>query len=407
MICRMCKSGDLYSFLDLGFMPPADEFLRKDQLKLPRAYFPLEVLMCRPCGLAQLGYVVSPEILYRHDYPYEASTTRTGREHFAKFAARAVRRFELGADDLVVDVGSNVGVLLANFKANGTKILGIDPAANIVRIAERNGVPTVNELYSAELAAKIRREHGRASVVTASNCFAHIDDLDDFTEGLDQLLTPKGVFIMEAPHFLTLIKNLEYDTIYHEHLSYLSLKPMIGFFRRHGFEVFDVEMQEIHGGSFRVFVGRRGKHKIEKSVSACLKLEAKAGLHDEKTLKRFSRAVRKNREDLQWLLAKLKHDGKSIVAVSAPAKGMTLLNYCRVGEETLDFVTEKSTLKIGRFTPGSHIPVLPDSELLSRRPDYALLLAWNFAPEIMKNLEAYTKKGGKFIIPIPRPRIVP
>lgn len=407
MICRMCRSENLYQFLDLGFMPPADEFLRPEQLRYPRAYYPLDVLMCRSCGLSQLGYVVSPEILYRHDYPYEASTTRTGREHFARFAAEAVARFGMGPKDLVIDVGSNVGVLLGNFKANGTRILGIDPAANIVRIAEKNGIPTLNELFSAGLAREVRREHGRAAMVTASNCFAHINDLVDFVRGLDALLTRDGVFVMEAPHFQTLIENLEYDTIYHEHLSYLSLKPMIPFFRRHGFQVFDVQKQNIHGGSFRVFVGRRGRHKVAPAVARVLSEEKRAGLHSEKVLRRFAKAVEKNRDELLWLLRRLKHEGKSVVAVSAPAKGMTLLNYCKIGSETLDFVTEKSALKIGRFTPGSHIPVLPDSELLKRRPDYALLLAWNFAPEIMANLKEYTKRGGKFIIPIPRPRIVP
>jgi SAM-dependent methyltransferase len=361
--------------------------------------------MCRACGLSQLGYVVSPEILYRHDYPYEASTTRTGREHFAEFAAQTVSRFGLGGRDLVIDVGSNVGVLLGNFKAGGTRILGIDPAANIVRIAEKNGIPTLNELFSADLAAKIRGEHGRASVVTASNCFAHVNDLVDFVKALDVLLTPDGVFIMEAPHFQTLIENLEYDTIYHEHLSYLSLKPMVPFFKKHGLEVFDVEKKNIHGGSFRVFVGRPGKHKVEARVGRTLKDEAKSGLHSEKVLRKFAADVERNRADLLWLLRDLKHKGKRIVAVSAPAKGMTLLNYCKIGTETLDFITEKSALKIGRFTPGSHIPVLPDSELLKRKPDYALLLAWNFAPEIMANLKEYVKRGGRFIIPIPTPRI--
>ena len=407
MICRMCRSEDLYQFLDLGFMPPADEFLRQEQLRYSRNYYPLEVLMCRGCGLAQLSYVVSPEVLYRHDYPYEASTTRTGREHFGRFAAETVTRFGLGAKDLVVDVGSNVGVLLGNFKAQGTRILGIDPAANIVRIAEKNGIPTLNELFSVELAAKIRKEHGKAALITASNCFAHIHDLFDFARGLQTLLTPDGVFILEAPHFLDLVKNLEYDTIYHEHLSYLSLKPLIPFFRGRGLEVFDVQMQSIHGGSFRVFVGRRGRHAVTPRVRQCLKAEAARGLHEERTLRRFAAAVAKNRDELLWLLYSLKHKGKRVVAVSAPAKGMTLLNYCKIGTETLDFVTEKSTLKIGRFTPGSHIPVLPDSELLKEMPDYALLLAWNFSKEIMANLSEYTRRGGKFIVPIPRPRIVP
>ncbi|MBI4678725.1 MAG: class I SAM-dependent methyltransferase [Elusimicrobia bacterium] len=407
MICRMCKSEDLRKFLDLGFMPPADEFLRREQLAYPSTYYPLEVMLCRSCGLSQLSYVVSPEVLYRHDYPYEASVTRTGQEHFARFASEVTKRFELGSGDLVLDIGSNVGVLLANFKVNGTRILGVDPAANIVRIAERNGVPTLNEFFSSHLAEKIRAEHGRVSVAAASNCFAHINDLDDLMRGLDSLLTPEGVFIIEAPHFLELVRDIEYDTIYHEHLSYISLKPLGPFFRKFGMEVFDIRKQRIHGGSFRVFAGRKGRHKVEASVSKCLKDEKAYGIHEEPVLRRFADAVRRNRRELLGMLLALKREGKRLVAVSAPAKGMTLLNYCRITRDILDFVTEKSALKIGRFTPGEHLPVLPDSELLRRKPDYALLLAWNFSEEIISNLREYRKRGGKFIIPIPKPRIIP
>jgi SAM-dependent methyltransferase len=406
MICRMCKSAQLYKFLDLGFMPPADEFLRKEQLHYPRTYYPLEALLCLQCGLAQLSHVVSPEQLYRHDYPYEASITRTGREHFARFARETVHRFQLCENDLVIDIGSNVGVLLSHFKAQNTRILGVDPATNIVRIAEKNGIPTLNELFEADLARKIISEHGRAAVITATNCFAHINDLDDFMRGIDSLLTPRGVLIIEAPHFLELVRNLQYDTIYHEHLSYLSLKPLRPFFAGYGMEVFDVQKKIIHGGSFRIFIGRKGQYPVSSAVKRCLQEEKAFSLHTKSVIDRFARAVQKNRSDLLWLLHKLKHQGKRIVAVSAPAKGMTLLNYCRLGPELLDFVTEKSTLKIGRFTPGYHIPVVPDSELLEHRPDYALLLAWNFAKEIISNLGEYRRLGGRFILPIPTPRIV-
>lgn len=402
----MCKGDRLYPYLNLGFQPPADEFLRKDQLHYPRNYYPLEVMMCRSCGLSQLSYVVSPEILYRHDYPYEASVTRTGREHFAKFAREVVARFGLGGEDLVVDVGSNVGVLLSNFKANGTSILGIDPASNIVRIAEANEVPTVNELFSAELASHIRSEKGPVSLITATNCFAHVDNLDDFMAGVRTMLTPKGVLIVEAPHFLTMIKNLEYDTIYHEHLSYLSLKAMAPYLAGFGMEPFDVQKQFIHGGSFRVFFGRKGKHRVMPAVRKCLAEEQRAGLSSKKVLDRFARRVRKNRMEIRWLLHRLKRQGKRIAAVSAPAKGMTLLNYCGIGTELVDFVTEKSKLKLGRYTPGGHIPILPDSALVERKPHYALLLAWNFSKEIMANLKDYRRRGGKFILPIPKPRIV-
>ena len=220
------------------------------------------------------------------------------------------------------------------------------------------------------------------------------------------MLTPDGVLIIEAPHFLTLIKNLEYDTIYHEHLSYLSLKAMAPYLIRFGLEPFDVQKQFIHGGSFRVFFGRKGRHKVLPAVRKCLTEERRAGLTSKRVLDRFARRVEKNRMDMLWLLHHLKRKGKRIAAVSAPAKGMTLLNYCGIGPELLDFVTEKSRLKIGRYTPGGHLPILPDSALLERRPHYALLLAWNFSREIMANLKDFRSRGGKFIIPIPKPRIV-
>jgi hypothetical protein len=306
----------------------------------------------------------------------------------------------------VADIGSNVGVLLSGFKAEGTRILGVDPATNIVRIAEKNGIPTVAEFFSAELAAAIRREHGPAALVTATNCFAHVDNLDDFVLGLDRQLAKDGVFILEAPHLLELVRSLEYDTIYHEHLSYLSLKPMIPFFRARGMEIFDCERPPIHGGSLRAYIGRKGRKRVSARVGKTLKAETEFGLHTEKVRARFAGAVRRNRDELVWLLQKLKRRGKRIAAVSAPAKGMTLLNYAKIGRETVDFVTEKSALKIGRFTPGDHIPVVGDDELLRQKPDYALLLAWNFADEIMDNLREYRRAGGKFILPIPRPRIV-
>jgi SAM-dependent methyltransferase len=402
----MCNGVELTQFLDLGFTPPADQFLRKEQLREPEIYYPLPVVICSGCGLVQLGHVVSPEILYRRDYPYESSITRTGRNHWSEFANTTVKSLGLGSNDLVVDIGSNVGTLLEAFRAAGTRILGVDPASNIVRIAEKRGVETINEFFSEDVARRIASEHGKAATITGTNVYAHVDDLAAFMRAIDILLTPGGVFIFEAPYLVNLINHLEYDTIYHEHLSYLSVKPLIAFVQRFEMEVFDIQERDIHGGSFRVFISRKGKMPISPVVAEFLTREEKLGLYDLGQLQKFSAAVSQNREDLTWLLKSLKHEGKRICAVSAPAKGMTLLNYCRIGTDTLDFVTEKSTLKIGRFTPGAHIPVVPDDELLQQNPDYALLLAWNFAEELMENLKDYRQRGGKFIIPIPHPRIV-
>lgn len=406
LTCRMCQSKNLYKFLDLGFTPPADQFRRKDQLREPEIYYPLDVYMCEDCGLAQLGYVVSPEVLYRNDYPYEASTTKTGRIHWDSFAQRAVERFDLDGNDLVVDIGSNVGVLLGAFKDRGVRIQGVDPAANIVMIAHERGIDTICDFFNYETAQKIIREKGHASVITGTNVFAHIDDLYTFMENIRLLLNDDGIFIFEAPYFVNLIKSLEYDTIYHEHLSYLSVKPLLPFFNKFDMEIFDIEQVDIHGGSFRVYAGKKSLRRVSDIVGHLLREEEEMQIYSHDVLKQFSDKVIRNRQELVWLLQSLKQEGKRIVGVSAPAKGMTLLNYCKIGNELLDVVTEKSLLKIGRFTPGAHIPVEPDSYLLKEKPDYALLLAWNFADEIIKNLDDFKKTGGKFIIPIPMPRIV-
>ncbi len=406
MNCRMCGSTQLYRFLDLGFTPPADQFRRKDQLGVEDVYYPLQVVMCEGCGLAQLNHVVSPEVLYRNDYPYESSTTQAGRKHWAAFAASVVKRLGLGAKDLAVDIGSNVGVLLGAFRDNGLKVQGVDPAANIVMIAQANGIDTICDFFNEDTAKEIVGGKGQASVITATNVFAHVDDLNALMASVKQLLNERGVFIFEAPYFVNLLKHNEYDTIYHEHLSYLSVKPLVPFFARHGMEVFDIEQSDIHGGSFRVFVSRRGKWPVSAEVQRLIEEEERQGIYTRAVLDKFAAGVKQNKRDLVWLLHSLKHEGKRIVGVSAPAKGMTLLNYCRIDTEVLDFVTEKSKLKIGRYTPGAHIPVVPDSELLERQPDYALLLAWNFAEEIMHNLDEFRRRGGKFIIPIPSPRVV-
>jgi len=406
MNCRMCGSTNLYKFLDLGFTPPADQFRRKDQLKEPDVHYPLDVCVCDDCGLVQLGYVVSPEILYRNDYPYESSTTQTGHRHWSSFSKTVVENFKLSGEDLVVDIGSNVGVLLSEFKKNGVKVQGVDPAANIVMLARERGIETICEFFNMDTAEKIVSERGHASVITGTNVFAHVNDLDAFMNSIKRLLNTKGIFVFEAPYFGNLLSANEYDTIYHEHLSYLSLKPLLPFFEKFDMEVFDVEQVDIHGGSFRVFVGKKSARPISNIVNTLIEQELASGMYDHDKLNQFSKNVEKNKKDLTWLLHSLKNQGKSIVGVSAPAKGMTLLNYCGIDQSILDFVTEKSTLKIGRYTPGAHIPVLPDSALLEHKPDYALLLAWNFADEIMKNLEEFRKAGGKFIIPIPHPVII-
>jgi SAM-dependent methyltransferase len=403
--CRMCGSGDLEPYLDLGHMPPADQFRRADQLAQPSMHFPLRVVGCTSCGLSQLDYVVRPEILYQDDYPYEASTTRAGRLHFRSFAATVAKRFAFTERDLAIDIGSNVGELLAGFKKEGLRVAGIDPAANIAAIAEERGIPTIADFFGPASVNAILHRHGQASVVTGTNVFAHVDDLNAFMASVNALLAPEGVLILEVPYFGNLLRDLEYDTIYHEHLSYISVAPLAPFFAKFGMRIFDIREQDIHGGSFRIFIDRGSHDVASETLDQFAAREQGEGTRDLPRLRRFAADVRENRRQLMDLLDDLRGQGAHIAGVSAPAKGMTLLNYCRIGTETLDFVTEKSQLKIGRYTPGAHIPVVADDALLTNMPEYALLLAWNFADEIIENLLAYREAGGKFIIPIPMPRV--
>lgn len=404
--CRICKGSNLQPYLNLGFTPAADSFIREQGLQQPETHYPLEVYLCGDCGISQLGYTVPPDILYQHDYPYESSTTRAGRTHFFDFASSIVSRFDLSPENLAIDIGSNVGVLLDGFKSKGCRILGIEPSANISATAIGRGIETINDFISPKLASKVVESHGKASVVTTTNVFAHIDDLDDFMKAINILLDDNGVFIIEAPHFLKLVTNLEYDTIYHEHLLYISVRPLNKLFNRFGFEAFDVEEIGIHGGSIRIYVSRVGAYPINKALAEMIEVEEKNNIFDISRLREFSKEVASHRTKLINLLSSLKASGASLAGVSAPAKGMTLLNYCHIGPELLDFMTEKSHLKIGLYTPGQHIPILSDSALMDHQPDYALLLAWNFADEIIENLKAYREKGGKFIIPIPEPHII-
>ena len=405
--CHMCLGTDLEKFLDLGMHPHSDSFLTAGETEQPEVFYPLSVYLCRGGGLVQIGYVVDGSTLYQKNYIYQTSITKTARDHYFGLAEDVCRRFGLKPGSFVVDIGSNVGVLLMGFRERGMAVLGVDPAPNIARIAvEENGIETIPDFFAAPLAGRIVAERGRASVIAATNIFAHITDLHDSMRAVDALLSQDGVFVIEAPYLVDLLNNLEYDTIYHQHLRYLSIRPMAAFFGRFGFEVFDVVKVGIHGGSIRVFAGRKGQHAIMSSVQEFAALEDAEQVYSIVRLRRFAGKVKEHRRLMRSLLDGLKQQGRRIVGVSAPAKGNTLLNYCGIDISVLDYITEKSKLKQGLYTPGTHIPVVADEKLIEDSPEYALILAWNFADEIMANLEGFRRKGGRFIIPIPEPRIV-
>ena len=405
--CHMCGSKNLERFLDLGMQPHSDSFLTAEEIGQPEMFYPLSVFLCNDCGLVQIGFLVDGSTLYQKNYIYQTSITKTARDHYFGFSRLVCSRFGIPKGSLVVDIGSNVGILLVGFREQGMKVLGIDPAPNIAKLAlEENGVETIPDFFTSALAERIVKEKGQASVIAATNIFAHLHDLHDATKAISILLKKGGIFVVEAPYLVDLLGNLEYDTMYHQHLRYLSIKPMAAFFARYGLEIFDVEKFGIHGGSIRVFVARKGEQGISPSVQKFLDLEESEQVYSIGRLRRFAEDVKEQRRQLRVLLDDIRRQGKRIVGVSAPAKGNTLLNYCGIDTATLDYITEKSRLKQGLFTPGMHIPIYSDDRLLKDNPDYALILAWNFADEIMRNLDDYRKRGGKFIIPIPKPRIV-
>ena len=405
--CRICGETGLSMFLDLGSHPMADAFIEESRLGEQEPFNPLQVCSCPECGLIQLNHVIPATQLYDENYIYESSTTLMGQRHWAEFAKTAAEIAQLKAGDLVIDIGSNVGTLLEKFQDQGAEILGVDPAPIIVDIALERGIETINGFFNLETATRIRDERKRAKIITATNVFAHIDDLHTTMTAIADLLAADGVFIVEAPYMPNLIESLEYDTIYHEHLSYLSLRPMMKLFAQHDMEIFDVQQRDIHGGSFRCYA-RRTSHrptKVSNVINDLLQLEQRCGIYNLDHLRQFAADVADHRDQLLTMLRSLKDEGRTIAAVSAPAKGMTLLNYGNIGPDILEFITEKSTLKIGRYSPGQHIPIVPDDKLMECKPDYALLLAWNFADEIMANLSDYLRAGGKFVIPIPKPHI--
>ncbi len=405
--CRLCKSKKLFKFLDLGFHPPSDQFKRESELNTPTVHYPLQVFSCKDCGFKQLNYVVDPKILYQQNYPYESSLTNQVKKHFAEFALSTIREYKLNKKDLVIDIGSNTGVLLDAFKKFNLRIAGIDPAGNMCKIARKRGIPTINNFFNKNSAKKILSKYGKAKVITGSNVFAHVNDLNTFMKNVKNLLhKEKGIFVIEVPHFLDLIKNLEYDTIYHEHLSYITVRPLISFLKKFNMEIIDIQQRDVHGGSIRIFISAKDNYKIKKSVLKISKIEVNAKLNSRKTLVNFQKKVIQNRIQLTGLLTRLKKMKKRIIILSAPAKGMTLINYCKIDKDFIDFATEKSSIKQNLYTPGGNIPIYSDDKILRTMPDYALLLAWNFSKEIVNNNIKYLKKGGNFIIPIPKIKII-
>ena len=394
----------MYMFLPLGDHPPANAFLRPEQVDQPEAKFALDTHVCLSCGLIQVPNVIPPDFF--RNYVYVPSASDTMHDHFAGLARLVRERLLAGGDGLVVDIGCNDGLFLSSLNRLGGRTLGIEPATNLTEVARSRGVEVVNEYFVPEIARQAAGQYSKAQVIVTTNTFNHIDDLHHFMAGIVELLDDSGTFVIEVPHAGDLVEKNEFDTVYHEHVSEFSVKSLVDLFAFFDMEVVDLERLPIHGGSMRVFGRRRGRGAPAPVIAEWLRAEARAGLFDERTYTAFSARVEEIRAKLLTMLRELKGQGRRLAGYGAPAKGNTLLNYYGIGPDTLMYLADRNPLKHGLLSPGMHIPVVPAERVMQDRPDYLLILAWNFADEIVRQQEEFRRQGGRFIVPIPTPRIL-
>lgn len=405
--CRICSSKNLIDVLDLTDQPIPNGFLTQEQLKQKEEKYPLVVCFCNNCSLMQLRYLVNAKVMF-NNYLYIPSASKTRIEHFKNLASEIKELTRFSEKSLIVDVGSNDGSLLIAFKNLGARTLGIDPAENLVKVATLSGIETVNSYFDSKVAARVARKYGKAKAILATNVIAHIHNLHEVIKGGEILLEDDGVFFMQFPYSLDLIEKNLFDTIYHEHLSYFSVKSLLVLAEKSKLEIFNIEKSELDGGSLKVYWKKKTdrKRKVNSgTIRKILKEEEDFGLYDIKTYERFARRVEKLKTEVVKKLKDLKKKNKTIVGYGAAAKANVLLNYFGIDKKTIDYLVDSTSYKQGRFTPGSHIPIYSEDKIYETNPDYVIIFAWNFAKEIMDKNKKFKEKGGRFIFLEPEFRI--
>ncbi len=404
--CRLCGTLLKHTFVDLGMSPPCESFITAEQLDQMEPFYPLYAYVCDHCYLVQLKEYFSPADIFT-EYAYFSSFATSWVNHAKIYCDEITEKLSLNGDSFVVEIASNDGYLLQHFLPKGIPILGIEPAANVAKAAVAKGVPTRVDFFGADLASRMVSEGKKADLIIGNNVLAQVPDLNDFVRGIQILLKPEGVITLEFPHLTNLIEHNQFDTIYHEHFSYFSLLTIRYMAHRHHLKVIDVDELPTHGGSLRVYLAHNtSKRKAGPRVSALLKREQAFGINDISTYEQFAEKTRRTKRDLLSFLIAAKNSGKRICGYGAPGKGNTLLNYCGIGTDFLDFTVDRNPYKHGRFTPGMHIPIYDTTMIDSYKPDYILILPWNFKDEIVRQMQHVAEWGGKFIIPIPHVTLI-
>ena len=406
--CRCCGAPVHRPFVDLGLSPLCETYLTFEQVNKEERRYPLRLYLCERCLLVQLPEYVSPEDIFSTDYPYYASYSDSWLCHAKEYVRSMIARLGLTKESRVIEIASNDGYLLQYFIEDGIPVLGVEPAANVAQVALQKGVPSIVRFFGSELAKDLLESRQQADLLIGNNVLAHTPHLNDFVRGLKILLKPSGVITMEFPHLLRLIEGVQFDTIYHEHFSYFSLRTVRELFARHGLTVFDVETLSTHGGSLRIYA-RHSEHsvlRVSEAVSRVIDREEGAGMTSRTLYESFGDKVRAVKEGLRVFLYDAKRMGKTVAGYGAPGKGNILLNYCGITRDLIEFTVDRNPIKQGKYTPGSHIPIFPTEKIGERRPDYLLILPWNLREEIMEQMSWIREWGGRFVIPIPAVQVV-